>query len=273
MTPRSRLVEPTTAAPACGPYPAAPGAPASAMGPVPPAAHGWDPAREARGTDSGLAAYWRARPAVPGAGGDWVDVVDISDGRLAICVGDAAGSDPRAAAFALRVRTALCRALLAGHAPETAVSGTVDEVAGGGDLGEMFATVLVAVADPLTGAVDYVNAGHPPALHLAAAAAPRALGPTGPILSDLFAGSRIWSARSLLMAPGDRLVLYTDGVSEARDAAGRAFGIEALSAADSRSRPPAEFLEDMVARVGAHAAGSQPDDRTLALLVRSPLPR
>jgi sigma-B regulation protein RsbU (phosphoserine phosphatase) len=227
------------------------------------------PGREEHGAGGGtLGVYWRLRPAVPGAGGDWVDAIDLHDGRLAICVGDAAGSDPRAAAFALRVRGLLCQALLAGRGPDAAVGGAVDVLAAGGDLGEMFATVFVAIADPLTGEVVYVNAGHPPAIALAAGASPRPLGPTGPILSDLFAGGRIWSSRSLVMAPGDRLILCTDGVSEARDAAGRGFGVDALSAADIRDAAPAEYLDEMAARVGAHAGGSALDDRTLALLVR-----
>jgi hypothetical protein len=76
------------------------------------------PGREEHGAGGGtLGVYWRLRPAVPGAGGDWVDAIDLHDGRLAICVGDAAGSDPRAAAFALRVRGLLCQALLAGRGP------------------------------------------------------------------------------------------------------------------------------------------------------------
>ncbi|WP_261565747.1 PP2C family protein-serine/threonine phosphatase [Frankia gtarii] len=232
-----------------------------------------------------MGAYWRLHAATPGASGDWVDVFDLDDGRFAVCVGDAAGHGSQAAAFAGRVRAVLRRRLLAGAQPEAAVSGTVDEVAGLGDLGEMFATAFVAVADPSTGRVVYVNAGHPPAVHLARSGAdtdveaPGAqstpaglpLGPTGPILSDLFAGTSIWSSRSLRMAPGDRVVVYTDGISEARDAAGELFGtgrIGSVVGADISDIPPDLLIDRLLARVAAHTHAEARDDRTVAVLAR-----
>jgi serine phosphatase RsbU (regulator of sigma subunit) len=259
-----------------------------------------------------MGTYWRLHAVTPGASGDWVDVFDLDDGRLAICVGDAAGHGSRAAAFAGRVRAVLRRRLLAGEEPDAAVSGTVGEVAGLGDLGEMFATAFVAIADPATGRVVYVNAGHPPAVHLtrstadpgAVASGPASgpdvdsgpgpgpgpglgpglgpgpdrvglpLGPTGPILSDLFAGTRIWTSRVLLMAPGDRLVVYTDGLSEARDAAGEQFGTDRIGAAggDTPDATPDLLIDRIFARVAAHTHDEARDDRTVAVLTRQPVP-
>ncbi|MCM3920685.1 serine/threonine-protein phosphatase [Frankia sp. AiPs1] len=281
----------------------------------------------------GMGAYWRLHPVTPGASGDWVDVFGLDDGRLAICVGDAAGHGSQAAAFAGRVRAVLRRRLLAGEEPDAAVSGTVGEVAGLGDLGEMFATAFVAIADPSTGRVVYVNAGHPPAVHLtrraahptrssadpgpvapgpapgpastsgpasgpgsasgpasASASGPGSasgfgsgpdpgpaglpLGPTGPILSDLFAGTWIWTSRSLRMAPGDRLVVYTDGLSEARDAAGEQFGTDRIGAAggDNPDSAPDLLIDRIFARAAAHSSADARDDRTVAVLTRQPVP-
>ncbi|CAJ65116.1 MULTISPECIES: PP2C family protein-serine/threonine phosphatase [Frankia] len=224
-----------------------------------------------------MGAYWRLHAVTPGVSGDWVDVFALDDGRLAICVGDAAGHGSRAAAFAGRVRAMLRRRLLAGKEPDAAVSATVDEVAGLGDLGEMFATAFVAVADPATGRVVYVNAGHPPAVHLTRSADPASLplGPTGPILSDLFAGTSIWTSRSLRMAPGDRLVVYTDGLSEARDAAGEQFGTDRIGAAgggEPSDTPPDQLIDRIFARVTAHTHAAARDDRTVAVLTRRPEP-
>ncbi|WP_035921450.1 PP2C family protein-serine/threonine phosphatase [Frankia sp. QA3] len=230
-----------------------------------------------------MGAYWGMQAVTPGASGDWVDAFDLDDGRLAVCVGDAAGHGTRAATFAGRVRAVLRRGLLAGDEPDAVVSRTVDEVAGPGDLGEMFATAFVAIADPRTGRVVYVNAGHPPAVHLTAsgpdpgpdsgaAGGPRPLGPTGPILSDLFAGMAIWSSRTLRMAPGDRLVLYTDGISEARDAAGEQFGMDRVGAAGACDTPPDRLIDHLFATVAAHTHAEARDDRTVAVLTRQAPP-
>jgi serine phosphatase RsbU (regulator of sigma subunit) len=251
-----------------------------------PAAESWDETDLAACVIGGvrenahrLGVFWRSHPATPGSSGDWVEVVDIGAGRLAICVGDAAGHGEQAARFARRFREAMRRHLLAGEEPEATMHRTMNDIAGPGDIGEMFATAFLAVVDARSGQVVYVNAGHPPALHLPGSAAgggscarePRSLGPTGPILSDLFAGSEIWSSRSLTMDVGDRLLLYTDGISEARDAHGTQFGTESLSAGRIGTDSPDTLLDRLFAQLAIHAHGVDGDDRTMAILARDPL--
>lgn len=223
----------------------------------------------------GWGAYWHSLAVIPGSGGDWVDVLDVGDGRLALCVGDAAGHDERAARFARRLREAMRRHLCAGATPDVVVSRAMVDVAAAGDLGEMYATAFLAVADARMPRVDYVNAGHPPVVHLPAGPAtgggePRALGPTGPILSDLFAGTAIWSTRSLTMAVGDCLLLYTDGISEARDEYGDQFGVLPLTTARAGTDSPDGLLHRLFALVAEHACGAVRDDRTIAILARQP---
>ncbi|WP_236705794.1 PP2C family protein-serine/threonine phosphatase [Frankia sp. ACN1ag] len=225
-----------------------------------------------------MGAYWHSLAVIPGCGGDWVDVLDLGDGRLALCVGDAAGHDERAARFARRLREAMRRHLCAGVMPDIVVSRAMADVAAAGDLGEMFATAFLAVADARSGRVDYVNAGHPPVLYLPAHPAaggggggePCSLGPTGPILSDLFAGTEIWLTRSLTVAVGDCLLLYTDGISEARDEHGDQFGVLPLTAACAGTDSPDGLLHRLFTQVAEHACGAVRDDRTIAVLARQP---
>ncbi|WP_261554247.1 PP2C family protein-serine/threonine phosphatase [Frankia tisae] len=221
-----------------------------------------------------MRAYWRSLPVIPGRGGDWVDVLDLGDGRLALCIGDAAGHGERAALFARSLRQAMRRHLFAGLKPGLVISRTVDDVAAAGDVGEMFATAFLAVAETRSGRVDYVNAGHPPILHMPAppvggdGGEPRVLGPTGPILSDLFAGTEIWSSRSLTMAVGDLLLLYTDGINEARDEHGDQFGTRPLTTSRAGTDSPAGLLRRLFAQVAEHTHGAVEDDRTMAILAR-----
>ncbi|MCK9925973.1 serine/threonine-protein phosphatase [Frankia sp. Mgl5] len=243
---------------------------------------------------SGIGASWRISPSRPGAMcGDWIDVVRLEDGRLAVSIGDAAGHGDRAAALALVLRRLLRDRLLGGADPGQALGGALAEVAELGDMGEMYATAFVAVA-AADGTVTYANAGHPAPIVLRSRGprdrgrtgtdpgeVGRSLGPTGPLLSDLFAGAAIWSNRTLRLAPGESLVLYTDGLTEARNLAGVEFGSDRLAAAGWRStegrvpgrgrRPSAVsgVLDRMFAEVAAFTQRAS-DDRSALVLTCVP---
>jgi phosphoserine phosphatase RsbU/P len=92
----------------------------------------------------------------------------------------------------------------------------------------MFATVFLGALDPGTGQFDYVNAGQEPALVIAPNGAIRELKPTGPALGLLpDQGFRAGQAK---LEPGHCLFAFTDGLVEARNPAGDAFGSERLQA-------------------------------------------
>jgi phosphoserine phosphatase RsbU/P len=223
------------------------------------------------GVDTGVAMMLAALvlPADGHMSGDWVDTVALPGGRLGVAVGDAAGHGAAAAAHARRLRRLLRAGLVAGWEPAAVVRRAVD---GLGDTGEMFASAFVAVLDPAAGLLRYANAGHPEPLHLsragrgAVAGAVRvgSLPPTGPLLCDLFAGQDAWTATTVRFGPGDLLLIYTDGLTEARDTTGAPFGPDRLVAEVTArtGRMPGTLLADVFAAVDLHTAGHPRDDRT-----------
>src|SRR6266545_3353440 len=90
----------------------------------------------------------------------------------------------------------------------------------------MFATVFLGALDPGSGQLDYVNAGHEPALLVGPGGGMRELRPTGPALGLL--PDRTFTAGAATLEPGDGLFAFTDGLVEARSPAGEVFGAERL---------------------------------------------
>ncbi|NIM28320.1 MAG: SpoIIE family protein phosphatase, partial [Gammaproteobacteria bacterium] len=117
--------------------------------------------------------------------------------------------------------------------------------------------------------LHYANAGHPyPYLYRAAEGFLQRLEALDPILGALDVGAGGYAERTLPWEPGDVLVMYTDGVTEARDPEGRMFEHEALEACIAEGAgDAAESLRDRIlARVLAHAGdGLQADDLTLVV--------
>src|SRR5262249_9105376 len=90
----------------------------------------------------------------------------------------------------------------------------------------MFATVFLAALTPGTGRLDYVNAGHEPALVLAPTGGIQELRPTGPALGLL--PDQVFTAGAATLEPRDAFVAFTDGLVEARSATGEVFGAQRL---------------------------------------------
>jgi sigma-B regulation protein RsbU (phosphoserine phosphatase) len=167
-------------------------------------------------------------------GGDFYDFFDLGDGRLAICVADVSGKGV-AAAFLMAITRTLLRATAAGcTSPAEALARVNDLVAAENDEG-MFITMLLGFLDTATGALSYASAGHQAPVRITASGAtPLDVDPG--VALGVFDGLA-YTDHYVALAPGDRLFLYTDGVTEAQDAAGTLFGdarlIATLAAADA----------------------------------------
>ncbi|MFF3563509.1 SpoIIE family protein phosphatase [Streptomyces sp. NPDC002574] len=201
------------------------------------------------------------------AGGDWFDVIPLAGGRVALVVGDVIGHGLRAAATMGRLRTAVRTLAAMEMAPEELlrrVDDLGDDLAG--DTAEGWtATCVYAVYDPSTRRLTVARAGHPPPV-LVVPGTDRA---DDVRLMDIPAGVPLGVGgvefESVELDVPDRgvLVLYTDGLIEARDE-DIDVGLERLRAVLAR-RPPHSLettCDDLLATL---AHGREPDD--VALLV------
>lgn len=145
-------------------------------------------------------------------GGDWFDVIGLRHGRTALVVGDVMGSGINAATTMGRLRTATQTLSRLGLQPAE-VLGHLDEITV--DLDPWFATCVYAVYDPATGRCRVGTAGHLPPVLIPRGGTPRLLDlPAG---APLGVGGVPFSDVTVALGPGDRLVLYTDGLVETRD--------------------------------------------------------
>ncbi len=156
--------------------------------------------------------------------GDFYDFIPLSDGRLGIVVADVADKGAGAALYMALSRT-LIRALAAEYPaqPEMIMRGVNDRILGETHT-DMFVTAIFGVLDPASGIMSYSNAGHNPPYHFRAQGdqAPKALNKTGMPLGILPGAN--WEPEAIEMAPGDVLVLYSDGLTEAQNLQDELYG-------------------------------------------------
>src|SRR5207302_1500301 len=127
----------------------------------------------------------------------------------------------------------------------------------------LFVTLFYAVLHTRTGELHYANGGHPPPFRLPAGAAPESLPGRGFMVGTLVEAS--YETRRVVLGPGDGLFLFTDGVTEARDAAGRMLSREHLRARLERAAgaDPEGLVTAVLEEVGHFSAGApQSDDLT-----------
>ncbi|MGB5618770.1 MAG: PP2C family protein-serine/threonine phosphatase [Desulfobacterales bacterium] len=134
----------------------------------------------------------------------------------------------------------------------------------------MFATIFFGILNPHTGDIHYINAGHEPPIIIGAGALKATLSPTGPAVG-LFEDLN-FKVGEIQLEPGHILLAYTDGVTDAQDEAGRAFGKEQLfSAAVSSYASVEELVHHIRGLLTKHTRGQdQFDDITLLALKRKP---
>jgi phosphoserine phosphatase RsbU/P len=200
-------------------------------------------------------------------GGDLYDFIPVDGGRWGFVIGDVSGKGVSAALY-----MALCRTLL--HASGGAQASPAAAVRQANRLiyedgrSSMFITVFYAVLDPRLMTLSYVNAGHNPPLLVRG----------DPPVATLLEGKGIalgvvedvdMPDVSLAVEPGDLIVLYTDGVTEAFNERDEYFGEERLVASISRNRtrPVQEIMDALLEEIrGFCGTAPQSDDITLVVI-------
>jgi len=205
-----------------------------------------------------------------GVGGDFYDAVLAGD-HLAFVLGDVAGKGMAAGLIASSVQARWQAALHQRDLTLTGMMAALNQDVFHSTEGSRYATLVHGVLSPATGRLRYVNAGHPPSLIVAADGSWReALAATAPAIG-LFEGAT-FPAADVVLAPGDTLIVVSDGVSEALDPKGCEFdlggvaGLVAEGAGDAATLPAA-VVEAVCRHRGADQAQ---DDVTVLSLWRRP---
>ncbi|MEJ7931964.1 SpoIIE family protein phosphatase [Ramlibacter sp. AN1015] len=184
---------------------------------------------------------WGTTAAAREVGGDFYDHFQLVDGRCALVVADVSGKGIGAGLFAMVAKTLLRSVGLQAQAAVGEVCGHVNTGLCADNDTSMFVTALHAHYEPASAELVYVSAGHPPALWIHAHGGCEWLASTGGtalgVVEDL-----AYREGRIRLAPGETLLMYTDGVTDAEDAGARAFGMQRLQALFAQ-RPPAGARE------------------------------
>lgn len=210
-------------------------------------------------------------------GADWYDVVRIGE-SIYIVVADVCDKGIASALYMSVFRSLLRYGLLSPREGDCSqprrlwevVTSVNDYMASNHGDSMMFATVFIAAVQPCSGELHYISAGHEMPL-ISGSSGLRSLPPTGPAMG-LFA-SATFTVQKERLDPGDYLVAYTDGLTDARSPDDSSWGSEALRsflAGRSGAQPgAAELRADLLAAVQAHMVDTPPfDDLTVMVLHR-----
>jgi serine phosphatase RsbU (regulator of sigma subunit) len=204
-------------------------------------------------------------------GGDFYDVlplVDDPEGRVIVTLGDVAGKGSPAALL-MALLLAVLRTLVDERLEARALMTRLNRQICRHTPGSRFITLFYGVYTPATGALTYVNAGQNPPLLRRRDGTIERLGGTG-IALGMFESSG-YEAVETHVGPGDMLLMYSDGITEAENPAGEPFeetGLERF-VAEHGSEHPASLAPAILRAVEAHARDSRfTDDLTVLILHR-----
>ena len=214
---------------------------------------------------SGLAMCARYRPMATMAG-DFYDVVRLDDQRVAVIVADVLGHGVSASLIASMVKVAFNAEASHADDPGASLEGmnaTLVSVLRESD----YVTACYVLIDVATGAVRYGLAGHPPPLLLSPDGTVSPLCEGGTILGQ-FPAAR-YSSTSVNAARGSRLLLYTDGVTDAARPDGEFFGVDRLAASlfENRALSAEQYADALLESVLAWRGGGKLEDDVTIVVI------
>lgn len=203
--------------------------------------------------------------------GDFYDVFSLSNGRLGIIIADVADKGMGAALYMAKSSTLIRTYAARYETHPNLVFENVNHRLLTDTRANLFVTVFYGILDPFTGTLTYSNAGHNPPYHFCVQTCGEveALHRTGMPLGIL--NDTTWEKKSIQLHPGDVLVLYTDGITEAQNSQEIFFDERRLLMAvqTSLDRSAYDIQDSIIATVHEFVkAAPQFDDITLMVLVR-----
>lgn len=200
--------------------------------------------------------------------GDFYDFIPLENGKLGIVIADVTDKGMGAALF-MALSSTLIRTYAIQYPTLPAFAmGTVNRRILSDTRGSMYVTAFFGVLDPQTGRMYYVNAGHPPPFLLSDQKGKPVdkLQRTGMALG--ITEDANWQQKLIKFSPGDILVLYTDGITEAQNETGTYFGEERiLQAARSRRESSASEIQEALLAEVKKFVGSAKRQDDIAILV------
>jgi len=219
-----------------------------------PAYPGWD-----------MAVEWRS---ARGVSGDYYDFVPLGDAQLAISVADVSGKGIAAALYMAMSRSVLRAAALDAEGPAETLK-RANRVLMQESRSGMFVSIAYAILDLESGVVRYARAGHPPPLHVHTDGTIAVLEPVG-IALGIMEDPEI-DEETITLLPGEMLVMYTDGITEAWNGSDDEFGLERLQAvlAEHAGQSASDVVSRITEAVGTFVdPGAQSDDYTILVVKR-----
>jgi phosphoserine phosphatase RsbU/P len=211
--------------------------------------------------------YAMIRPAKE-VGGDFYDFFFVGEDRLCFAIGDVSGKGIPASLFMAVTKTLIKVRALNGLEPDEILGTVNDELSRDND-SAMFATVFCAILDITTGECVYANGGHNPPYLVTPSGSMVALATEpGPPVGAM--EGMAYRSERLQLRPGDRLFLYTDGVSEAMNKADAFFTTERLetSLALTDGLTVKETIGKMLEEVGTFCDGAEQSDDITMMAIR-----
>ncbi|MFH1914745.1 MAG: SpoIIE family protein phosphatase [Pseudomonadota bacterium] len=193
-------------------------------------------------------------------GGDLYDFFFVDQTHFCFLVGDVSGKGVPAAFF-MAVTKTLLKVVAENNLDPGQILTKVNADLAAENESCMFVTLFLAIIDIETGETSYANAGHNPPIHLPCGGEPCWVPPLGEPVAGVMDGME-YSTRTMVMAPGDILFIYTDGVTEAMDPEQALYSDERLmrTVTETAERLAPALVRTVNDSVAAFARGAEPSD-------------
>ncbi|MFC1800068.1 GAF domain-containing SpoIIE family protein phosphatase [Candidatus Eisenbacteria bacterium] len=200
-------------------------------------------------------------------GGDYFDFIRIDEHRLGLCLGDVSGKGMPAALLMANVQATLRSQAISCAGPCECLARSNDLLLASTDL-ERYATLFYGVLDTREHTIHYCNAGHNPPFVFRKSGEPERLKIGGTVVGCF--GATDYSDARVAIRPGDVLVMYSDGVTEARDGRGEEFGESGIAdvIVSSIDDPAESLLLKLIDMVKAHVGQAPPGDDITVVVVK-----
>jgi len=200
-------------------------------------------------------------------GGDYYDVLSMGD-KVAICIGDVIGKGLPAALMMSNLQAAV-KVTAAPWVAPSELCQRINELAFSNGAADKFISFFYAVLNVRTHKLTYCNCGHNPPILARASGTVERLEKGGTLIG--IRKDELFQESTLTLDPGDRLLLFTDGLSEAEDSEGNQLGEDRLTSqfSTSHSKSAQETLDEVLRIVETHCNSHFSDDATAVTLCRS----